>query len=82
MPGDANHRRSRGGSLERADWRRPRHRPGDCVADVPEAIKDRYEREGPRLEREGELESVPEPEEDDFESGQAFEAFRRQDAAP
>jgi hypothetical protein len=49
---------------------------------VPEAIKDRYEREGPRLEREGELESVPEPEEDDFESGQAFEAFRRQDAAP
>jgi hypothetical protein len=49
---------------------------------VPEAIKDRYEREGPRLEREGELESVPEPEGDDFESGQAFEAFRRQDAAP
>jgi len=49
---------------------------------VPEAIKDRYEREGPRLERDGELRSIPEPGADDFESQQAFESFRGQRATP
>jgi hypothetical protein len=68
--------------LEREEWRRPHHRLGDCIAGVPEAIKDRYEREGPRLERDGELGSIPEPGGDDFESPQAFEAFRRQRATP
>jgi hypothetical protein len=63
--------------VEREDWRRPRHRPGDCIADVPEAIKDRYEREGPRLEEVGELSTVSEPAANDFENRQAFEEFRR-----
>jgi hypothetical protein len=68
--------------VEREDWRRPRHRPGDCIADVPEAIKDRYEREGPLLEEAGELPTVSEPAADDFENRQAFEGFRRRRAAP
>jgi hypothetical protein len=68
--------------MERAAWRHPRHRPGDCIADVPEAVKDRYEREGPQLEGEGELRPVPEPATGDFESQQAYEAYRRQRATP
>jgi hypothetical protein len=68
--------------VEREDWRRPRHRPGDCIADVPEEVKDRYEREGPRLEEAGELRAVPDPAADDFENLPAFERFRRWRAAP
>ena len=66
--------------MDREDWRRPRHRPGDCIAGVPAAIKDRYEREGPGLEQGGELGQVPEPAADEFENRQAFEAFGRQRA--
>jgi hypothetical protein len=46
---------------QREDWRQPAHRPGDCVAGVPEEILDRYAKEGPALERRGELPPVPEP---------------------
>jgi hypothetical protein len=67
---------------EREAWRRPRHQPGDCIAEVPEAVKDQYEREGPRLEREGELPPVTDPDADDFENPRAFEAFRSDRAAP
>jgi hypothetical protein len=67
--------------VEREEWRRLRHRWGDCIANVPEAIKDRYEREGPRLEEDRELGWVAEPGADDFESRGAWEAYRRRRAA-
>jgi hypothetical protein len=49
---------------------------------VPEAIKDRYEREGPLLEEAGELPTVSGPAADDFENRETFEGFRRRRAAP
>jgi hypothetical protein len=66
---------------QREDWRQPAHRPGDCVAGVPEEILDRYAEEGPALERRGELPPVPEPTPEDFENREAYERHRRQGAA-
>jgi hypothetical protein len=66
----------------REEWRQPVHRHGDCVAQVPTEILQRYAGEGPDLERRGELPPVPAPRPDDFESRAAFEAFRSADAAP
>ena len=68
--------------MQREDWRKPAHRRGECLAGVPRETLERYAREGPDLERRGELRPVGEPGPEDFESRRAWEAYRRQHAAP